>query len=85
MKQTGLEQAYNVIIDEQKGIVQPLDQPLKSIEFNIPHRPIMQGATSTKLHVAHDASAQDNPNAVSSNDCLYPIEVSTNECLNDTL
>lgn len=45
----------------------------------------MQGATSTKLHVAHDASAQDNPNAVSSNDCLYPMEVSTNQCLNDTL
>lgn len=45
----------------------------------------MQGATSTKLHVAHDASAQDNPNAVSSIDCLYPMEVSTNQCLNDTL
>ena len=62
------------MIKQQKteGIVEAATQPPTGKTFYIPHKLMMQTeAESTKLCIVYDASARENVQAPSLNDCLY--------------
>ena len=65
---------YAEVIEQQRseGIVETAMEPPTGNEFYIPHKPLVRmGAESTKLRVVYDASARENPQAPSLNDCLH--------------
>ena len=65
---------YAEVIEQQRseGIVETAMEPPTGNEFYISHKPVVRmGAESTKLRVVYDASARENPQAPSLNDCLY--------------
>lgn len=75
LERTSTYGQYAAIIKEQKeeGIVESAPAKPKGTEFYIPHRAVVsENAETTKLRIVHDASARENPNQPSLNDCLHP-------------
>ena len=69
-----MTEKYAEMINQQKTewIVESATEPPTGKEFYIPHKPVMRTqAESTKLRVVYDASARENSQEPSLNDCLY--------------
>ena len=74
LQRLGITEKYAEVIKQQKseGIVEAATQPPTGKTFYIPHKPVMRTeAESTKLRIVYDASARENVQAPSLNDCLY--------------
>ena len=75
LKRENLTSEYNAIIQDQKqsGIVEPAESPAKGVEFYLPHKPVVrETAKTTKVRIVYDASAKEQRDSPSLNDCLYP-------------
>ena len=75
LERTNTYDQYDAIIQEQRedGIVEPAPTEPKGTEFYIPHRAVVrENAETTKLRFVYDASARENANQPSLNDCLHP-------------
>jgi hypothetical protein len=71
-KQNIIEQ-YDKIIKDQinEGIVEKADKEAQSKEFYLPHKAVIrESAETTKLRIVYDASARENENVPSLNECL---------------
>ena len=74
LRRMGVSEDYAEIIKQQKaeGIIESASDPPQGKEFYIPHKPVIRvGAETTKLRIVYDASARENAQAPSLNDCLY--------------
>ncbi len=74
LQRIDLTEKYAEVIEQQKseGIVETAPGPPTGKEFYIPHKPVIRTeAESTKLRIVYDASARENSQAPSLNDCLY--------------
>ena len=68
-----LLQRYDDIIKEQlqDGVVERVTESAKGKQFYLPHKPVVrQSAESTKVRIVFDASARENENSPSLNECL---------------
>ena len=68
-----LLEKYDNIIQEQlaEGIVERVVETPKDREFYIPHKPVIkETAETTKVRIVFDASAKENEQSPSLNDCL---------------
>ena len=68
-----LLEKYDKIIQEQlaEGIVERVVETPKDREFYIPHKPVIkETAETTKVRIVFDASAKENEQSPSLNDCL---------------
>ena len=68
-----LLEKYDKIIQEQlaEGIVERVVETPKDREFYIPHKPVIkETAKTTKVRIVFDASAKENEQSPSLNDCL---------------
>jgi hypothetical protein len=66
---------YNDILQDQlqKGVIEIAPREPTGKEFYIPHKGVTRkNAESTKLRVVYEASARENVNQPSLNDCLHP-------------
>ena len=75
LQRNGNHEDYNNIIQEQlqQGVIEPAPTVSSGKEYYIPHKGVSrQDAESTKLRVVYDASARENNNQPSLNDCLHP-------------
>ena len=71
-KQNIIEQ-YDEIIKEQikEGIVEKVDTEAQDRDFYLPHKAVIrESAETTKLRIVYDASARENQNSPSLNECL---------------
>ena len=74
LQRIDLTEKYAEVIEQQKseGIVETAPEPPTGKEFYIPHKSVIRTeAESTKLRIVYDASARENSQAPSLNDCLY--------------
>ena len=74
LKRNNLTSEYNDIIREQleNGIIEPAPTTAQGTEFYIPHKAVVREITATtKVRIVYDASTKLNPDAPSSNNCLY--------------
>ncbi len=75
LKRTDKYEAYDEIIQSQlkEGIIESATEKLQGKEFYLPHKGVERAnAESTKLRVVYDASAKEQSNSPSLNDCLNP-------------
>ena len=75
LEKSDLLKSYDQVIKEQlaKGIVERVEDPAVGREFYIPHKPVVrETAESTKLRIVYNASARENDNSPSLNECLNP-------------
>ena len=75
LQRNGNHEDYNNIIQErlQQGVIEPAPTVSSGKEYYIPHKGVSRpDAESTKLRVVYDASARENNNKPSLNDCLHP-------------
>lgn len=66
---------YDQKIQDQlaEGIVEIAPEEPDGVQFYLPHKPIVkETCESTKLRIVYDASAKQDPNSASLNDCLEP-------------
>ena len=74
LKRNNLTSEYNDIIREQleNSIIEPAPTTAQGTEFYIPHKAVVREITATtKVRIVYDASTKVNPDAPSSNNCLY--------------
>ena len=75
LKRTDKYEAYDEIIQSQlkEGIIESAPEKLQGKEFYLPHKGVERAnPESTKLRVVYDASAKEQSNSPSLNDCLNP-------------
>ena len=75
LQRNGNHEDYNNIIQErlQQRVIEPAPTVSSGKEYYIPHKGVSRpDAESTKLRVVYDASARENNNKPSLNDCLHP-------------
>jgi hypothetical protein len=75
LEKNGQYADYNEIIQDQlqKGVIEVAPREPSGKEFYLPHKGVTRkDAESTKLRVVYDASARENVNQPSLNDCLHP-------------
>ena len=75
LRRDGNYDVYNDVIEEQLqgGVIEIAPSAPTGREYYIPHKGVIkQDAEITKLCIVYDASAKENSNQPSLNDCLHP-------------
>ena len=75
LERTGKYEAYDQIIKDQleEGVIELAPEESSDKEFYLPHKAVVkENAETTKLRVVYDASAKEQPNSPSLNECLNP-------------
>ena len=73
LEKQNIIEKYDEIIKEQikEGIVEKVDTEAQDREFYLPHKAVIrESAETTKLRIVYDASARENQNSPSLNECL---------------